>query len=180
MSIQLSAEAYAALGHEHRLNTVLFLAKNPDATVQEMKATVAPTTTAPAFSRHLRILRNQGLVTMRIDEQRRRYSLTGILHDWLRYGAKEKRDEISSLQTSNAVHEPIDCENNKAQSNGEVWGIKQAIRRFENLAADECSKANIAKRRANFQLQDHHHREEQAYLRAAREMEKLLKERATA
>ena len=178
MSIQLSAKAYEALGHDQRLSTVLYLAGNPDATVGEIKAAVAPRATRPGFSRHLRVLRNAGLVTMRIDEQWRRYTLNGPLRDWLRFCAKDVREEINSLRTSNAVHQALNSENNAAHMSGEVWGIKQSIERFETLAAAESSKAHTAKRRGSASLQDHHFREEQAFMRSARELKKLLKERA--
>lgn len=74
---------FAALSAEKRLAIVNHLRANGEACVGEIFNAVANGVTAPAVSRHLRVLETAGIVTRRIDRQRRIVSLVPGAFDFL-------------------------------------------------------------------------------------------------
>ena len=68
----MSATTWSALSDEHRRATLELLLEQPRS-VNELVAALG--LTQPATSKHLRVLRDAGLVNVRIDAQRRVYGL---------------------------------------------------------------------------------------------------------
>lgn len=70
---------------EPRRRQILDLVRDGECSVNELVARLAMN--QPAVSKHLRVLREAGLVRVRVDAQRRLYALRaqplGELHEWL-------------------------------------------------------------------------------------------------
>ncbi len=65
-------KTFAALGDETRFSLVERLLREGELSAGDLQE--CTTISAPAVSRHLKVLRNAGLVEQRVDKQRRMYS----------------------------------------------------------------------------------------------------------
>jgi DNA-binding transcriptional ArsR family regulator len=93
-------EALKALADESRRTMLEALADGP-ATVNELAAMLP--IARPGVSRHLRVLREAGLVDVRQDAQRRVYSLRPEplteIEDWLSRHLAVRRQQLDALHT---------------------------------------------------------------------------------
>ncbi len=93
-------EAFKALADESRRTMLEQLADGP-ATVNELAALLP--IARPGVSRHLRVLREAGLVDVRQDAQRRVYSLRHEplteIEDWLSRHLAVRRHQLDALHT---------------------------------------------------------------------------------
>ena len=96
------ANSFAALGDPTRLAIVEMLLTEGEKPAGEIsdRATVS----APAVSRHLKVLANAGLITRRIDRQRRIYAVEpaamGQINDWLQRHIEFWETSIDRLQAA--------------------------------------------------------------------------------
>lgn len=65
-------DAFAALGHEVRFTIVEKLLREGELAAGEL---ADPSLSAPAMSHHFKVLRDAGIVSQRVDAQRRLYSV---------------------------------------------------------------------------------------------------------
>lgn len=82
--MQNLTSTFSALGDQTRFAIVEQLLNNGELSVNELKtdSKISP----PAFSRHLKVLREAGLIKQRVDQQRRLYSVkpeaVQAIHAW--------------------------------------------------------------------------------------------------
>jgi DNA-binding transcriptional ArsR family regulator len=98
--IQLSVDVFEAVAEPNRRHLISLLAER-ERTAGELVASL-PTLTQPAVSRHLRVLRETGLVEVRPDGQRRIYALRpdGLqrIDDWITPYRRFWRDHLAALE----------------------------------------------------------------------------------
>ena len=96
------SDSFAALGDPTRLAIVEMLLDEGEKAAGEIseRATVS----APAVSRHLRVLTEAGLITRRVDRQRRIYAIDpraiGSIDDWLRRHIEFWEASLDRLQAA--------------------------------------------------------------------------------
>jgi len=94
------SDRFAALGDPTRLAIVESLLDEGEKCAGEICAQV--TISAPAVSRHLKVLCDAGLILRRIDRQRRIYSVNptgiGTIEDWLALHTRFWNDSVDRLQ----------------------------------------------------------------------------------
>ena len=95
---------FAALSDKTRFMVVEQLLKSGELSVNELQRN-APgpmQITAPAFSRHLKILREAGIIRQRIDKQRRLYAIKPqaikTIHNWIMEHEKFWQTSIDRLE----------------------------------------------------------------------------------
>lgn len=93
---KVAVAKFAALGETHRLAMVCHLLSVVEVSVTELHMAVASDITPSATTRHIRVLESAGIVSRRIDRQRRIISLVpGSLDDLCQWWAdicREKSD----------------------------------------------------------------------------------------
>lgn len=95
-------QSFAALGDSNRLAIVEMLLTEGEKPAGEIsdRATIS----APAVSRHLKVLADSGLITRRIDRQRRIYAVNpdafGQISDWLQRHVDFWESSIDRLQAA--------------------------------------------------------------------------------
>lgn len=101
------ASTFSALGDQTRFAIVEQLLNDGEMSVNELKkdSQISP----PAFSRHLKVLREAGLVKQRIDQQRRLYSVepdaVRAIHAWTMDHQQFWLASIDRLETALNQHE---------------------------------------------------------------------------
>lgn len=99
-NFSMLSDRFAALGDPTRLAIVESLLDDGEQSAGEICAQV--TISAPAVSRHLKVLCDAGLIHRRIDRQRRIYSVNptgfGAIEDWLGLHVQFWNDSVDRLQ----------------------------------------------------------------------------------
>lgn len=96
------ATTFSALGDNTRFAIVQELLASGERSVNELQknADISP----PAFSRHLKVLREAGMVTLRVDKQRRIYSVKPLaiqaIHAWVIEHQKFWQSNFDRLETA--------------------------------------------------------------------------------
>lgn len=96
------SDRFAALGDPTRLAIVETLLREGEKSAGELAAKA--TVSAPAVSRHLKVLTNAGLLVRRVERQKRVYSVDsagmGQISDWLQQHIDFWENSIDRLQSA--------------------------------------------------------------------------------
>ena len=93
-------DTFSALGEDTRFAIVERLLAEGEQSAGELQAVA--NISAPAISRHLKVLRNAGVIRQRVDQQRRMYSVVPeavmAVNDWLSYHRAFWESSLDRLQ----------------------------------------------------------------------------------